>query len=63
MKSATQELKDVRQTLIEFWTLLNNDENVGIYQIAAMHGVKLSEDYVTKITPLNRKLKKFMGIK
>jgi hypothetical protein len=64
MKCTSQkQLESIRKTLIEFWTLLNNSENAAIYESAYIHGVKLSDAYVKKIMPLNRKLKKFMRIK
>lgn len=62
-KTPTQQLNEVRETLKEFWVLLNNEENRAIYVSAHIHGVTLSPEYMKKVTPLNRKLKKFMGIK
>lgn len=63
MKSSKQELNDVRETLTKFWFLINSEENVGIYVTAAAHGHRLSQGYMKKVMPLNRKLKKFMGLK
>jgi len=65
MKTAKQlekELTNIRKTLKAFWTLINNDENLSIYISAAAHGVRLNETYLKKVMPLNKKLKKFMGI-
>lgn len=66
MKTAKQlqnELEDVRETLKAFWQLINNKENVLIYEFAHRNGVALSRRYIKKVMPLNKKLKKFMGIK
>lgn len=63
MKSnPAKQLEEVRKDLKAFWSLLNSEENVAIYGFAHNHGIKLSDEYTRKVTPIAKRLTKFIGI-
>jgi hypothetical protein len=64
MKSkAEKQLESVRKDLKAFLELLRNTENEAIYVSAHIQGVKLSKEYLEKVTPISKRLSKFAGVK